>query len=273
MPNHAIGVFHDAVDKAGTIEIKDKGGAVYRLDTEARTLRIDDGLEWSGTYTGNLSIKASPIEEEDHHDQAKLEITLDSVWQKIQAESIALRLNETGYRIENGVLDLSPFEGKAVKESIALFNEASRHAEKTTVEADGRTYWRDNETGAIVIDNHEKGLGVLSVKAKLTKSKGKELAKVDLLLGPLWEKDTETIAYSSDAATNERLIKEFLARWVHEPLRIMGVKTGCEINFNRIFPKQSDIRPSQEILADIARIDAQLARLEAEMAADIRLGG
>lgn len=107
------------------------------------------------------------------------------------------------------------------------------------------------------------------MKAKATKSKGKELVKVEILLGPLLEKDIETVPYSSDAATNDKLIADFLAKWVHEPWHILGVKVGSEINFNRIFPKKSDIRPTKEILADIAAIEEEMARLEAEISADL----
>ena len=112
---------------------------------------------------------------------------------------------------------------------------------------------------------------MLSVKAKAAKSKGEEVAKVEIVLGPLVEKDTETVAYSSDAATNEKNIADFLAKWVHEPWHILGVKLGSEINFNRVFPKQIEIRSTKKILKDIADIEEEMAILEAEIAADLRL--
>lgn len=190
---------------------------------------------------------------------------------KIAGDKIVARFDGIDYAIEGGILDLTAFESKTVKEVIALFNEAARNAEQTVVEVvGGNTTRRDNETGAIVMGGEEKGLGVLAMKAKAAKSKGQELAKVEILLGPLWEKDTETVPYSSDAATNSKHIADFLAKWVHEPWRILGVKTGSEINFNRIFPKKSDIRPTKDILADIAVVEEEMGRLEAEIAADLR---
>ncbi len=58
----------------------------------------------------------------------------------------------------------------------------------------GMTYQRDNETGAITVDGSDEGLGVLSVRAKVAKSKGLERAKVDVVLDRLLEKDNETVA-------------------------------------------------------------------------------
>lgn len=49
-----------------------------------------------------------------------------------------------------------------------------------------------------------------------------------------------------------------------------GAKTGCEINFNQVFPKVSSVRASAEILKDIEAIEAEMAVLEAEVAADLR---
>ena len=190
---------------------------------------------------------------------------------RIEGETVTVRFDEATYRIDNGNLDLSAFPDKTVKVAIALFNEAARNAEQTTVQvAGGSTLRRDNETGAITVDGAALGLGVLSVKAKVAKSKGQERAKVDILVDRLVEKDSETVAFASDDDANNRLIAEFLARWVHEPWCLHGAKTGCEINFNRVFPKKSDIRSSKVILEQIAVVEEEMTRLEAEIADDLK---
>lgn len=190
---------------------------------------------------------------------------------RIEGETVTARCDEATYKIENGALDLSAFPDKTVKEAIALFHDAARHAEQTTVEvAGGSTYRRDNETGAITVDGMDMGLGVLSVKAKVAKSKGQERAKVDILLDRLVEKDTETVAFASDEDANNRLIADFLVRWVHEPWCLHGAKTGCEINFNRVFPRQSEIRATRDILKEIAAVEEEMAGLEAVIAADLK---
>jgi len=168
-------------------------------------------------------------------------------------------------------MNLPLFAGKTVKEAIALFHEAARNAELTTVDVSGgQLYGRENETGTIWVGPENKGLGVLSVRAKAVKSKGQERARVDIALDRLLEKDSETVPYSSDEAINNQLIADFLARWVHEPWCLHGWKCGCEINFNRVFPKQSAIRSSKDILKDIAAVEEEMSRLESAIAEDLR---
>jgi type I restriction enzyme M protein len=188
----------------------------------------------------------------------------------VEGEKVVVRFDDTTYTIKNSVLDLAAFPGKTVKEAIAQFHEAARNAEITEVKVDGGPgYRRDNETGAVVVDGQEKGLGVLSVRAKAAKAKGQERARVEIVLDRLLEKDNETVAYSSDEAANNRLIADFLARWVLEPWCLHGAKTGCEINFNRVFPKQGDIRSSDDILKDIADVEEEMKRLEEEIAGKV----
>jgi type I restriction enzyme M protein len=194
--------------------------------------------------------------------------------EQINGDHLTVRFDQTEFTVDDGVLNLAPFfanhPDRTVKEAVALFNDAARQAEQTAVMVTGGlTYQRDNETGAIRIDAEDEGLGVLSVRAKVAKSKGLERAKVDVVLDRLLEKDNETVAYASDADANNRLIAEFLTRWVHEPWCLHGAKTGCEINFNQVFPKVSGVRASTEILRDIEAIEAEMAVLEAEIAADL----
>ena len=194
----------------------------------------------------------------------------------INGHQLTVRFDQTEFTVDHGVLNLAPLlaerPDRTVKEAVALFNDAARQAEQTMVSiAGGSTYQRDNETGAITVDGVEEGLGVLSVRAKVAKAKGLERAKVDVVLDRLLEKDHETVAYASDADANNQLIAAFLNRWVHEPWCLHGAKTGCEINFNRVFPKVSEVRASSEILRGIAAIEAEMAMLDAEIAKDLRV--
>ena len=194
----------------------------------------------------------------------------------INGHQLTVRFDQTEFTVDHGVLNLAPLlaerPDRTVKEAVALFNDAARQAEQTMVSiAGGSTYQRDNETGAITVDGVEEGLGVLSVRAKVAKAKGLERVKVDVVLDRLLEKDHETVAYASDADANNQLIAAFLNRWVHEPWCLHGAKTGCEINFNRVFPKVSEVRASAEILREIAAIEAEMAMLEAEIAKDLRV--
>ena len=109
--------------------------------------------------------------------------------------------------MRDGALDLAALGDIAAKQAIALFNEAGRQAAFTIVElAGGKRYRRDNGSGAIAVDAAEKGLGVLSARAKLARSKGQEYARVEIFLDRLVVKDTETTPYSSNPDKNNALI-------------------------------------------------------------------
>lgn len=191
--------------------------------------------------------------------------------EQINGYQLIIQFDDAQFYVNDGVLDPAPFPHKSVKEAVSLFNDAARQAEHTAVTVKGGlSYRRDNETGAVQIDTADRGLGVLSVRAKVAKAKGLERTKVEVVLDRLLEKDTETVPYSSDADANNQLIADFLNRWVSEPWCLHGTKTGCEINFNRVFPKVSDVRPSAEILKDILAIETEMADLEAEIAADLK---
>ncbi|NMM08705.1 MAG: N-6 DNA methylase [Polaromonas sp.] len=189
---------------------------------------------------------------------------------KIEGEKIAVHFDGDVFSVGDGLLDLAPFGEITIKEIVAQFNEAARSAEQTAVDVKGGpVYRRNNETGAIVIDSLEKGLGVLTAKAKIAKSKGLELVKVDIVLDRLVEKDSEIVAYSEDETINNQLIASFLARWVPEPWCMLGTKTGCEIGFNPLFPKVSEIRMIKDILKEIAAVEEEMVQLEAEIAANL----
>lgn len=191
----------------------------------------------------------------------------------IEADTIAVTIDGQSHVIKDGPL-VKPDELTA-KDAAAQFNEAVKMAETLSVQSGEQRYIRDNETGSIqLIDGKtitELGLGVLTVKAKVAKAKGKEVLKVEVTLGPLKEKDSETTAYSSDAASNEKNIRDFLSTWVKEPFERVpnGIKVGCEINFNKQFPKKSEVRPVKELLKKLHKLNAKSAELEAAFAASI----
>lgn len=122
----------------------------------------------------------------------------------------------------------------------------------------------------------EHGLGVISIKAKPGTAKGQETVRWDMGIEPFVETDNETIPYSSkkdenENSVNDKLITDFIAKWVRDPLtsttsKPKNSKVGAEINFNRIFPKPLTIRGSAEILAELSSIATELAELDKQMA-------
>lgn len=191
----------------------------------------------------------------------------------LDGEVITVTRDGQSQVIKNGPL-LKP-DNLTVKEAAAAFNVAIKAAETLTVQSGRLTYTRDNETGAIRVDDGatvtELGLGVLAVKAKVAKAKGAEVLKVETTLGPLKEKDTETTAYASDPTKNEKIIRDFLATWVKEPFERVpdGITVGCEINFNKQFPKKSVVRPVKELLEELHKLNIKGAEQEAAFTASI----
>jgi type I restriction enzyme M protein len=182
-------------------------------------------------------------------------------------------MGEHSHQIKNGPLQIP--EGMPAKEAAAKFNEAIKQAETLIVQSGEHRYICNTETGAIQMSSGketiELGLGTLAVKAKVAKAKGTETLKVEVTLGPLKEKDTETTAYASDAKANEKIIADFLAKWVKEPFERVagGVKIGCEINFNKQFPKQSEVRSVKDLLDELHKLNAKGAAQEAAFTASI----
>lgn len=75
-------------------------------------------------------------------------------------------------------------------------------------------------------------------------------------------KDTEVIPYSPDPEENDRIIAEFLQRYIRKPYRLLDNTVGVEVNFNKEFYKPETVEPVDSILAEISDIEKDLAELE-----------
>lgn len=243
-----------------------------KIDDESRDRIVSAFRAFEdGPISKNLSIDEllyNKVDIEMHrHDEDMRGISETTL---IEAAKVTVSFDGASFVIDDGYLDTADFADWSAKELIAHFNERARHASITQFVVVGcKKYVRQNETGAITANGKAKGLGVLSAKAKISRSKGEEYVKVALSIGPLWEKDTEIVPYSSSEIANDQLIEGFLERWLTEPWRIVGKKLGSEINFNRVFPRKTTVRSNKAITDDIVAIEKAMARLEAEIEADI----
>lgn len=148
------------------------------------------------------------------------------------------------------------------KDAIDSFKNALKNAGKISLRNGGieLASW-DCDSKCVVRNGVKLGKGVLLIKAKLGNFKGLPIIKIEAELTPLMEKDSETVPYSSDLAANNLGISNFMAAWIQEPHTVTWSKVGCEINFNRIFPKESKIRATKDILAELALLDIELETL------------
>lgn len=155
---------------------------------------------------------------------------------------------------ENGLTNIVTLNDVELKKSIA-------ECEKITVShipngsKDGVDYVYFKEDGIIQKNEVSLGKGILDIKLK--KSKDGRL-KIEASISQLKEKDSEIIPFSSSQEENNNLIDEFLNKWVKEPHNKMTEKEGCEINFNKVFPKKIEMRSSKAILAELKELDKEL---------------
>lgn len=126
-------------------------------------------------------------------------------------------------------------------------------------------YQLSDDDTIVASDGTQLGVGVIKTKVSLSKPKSKNVSDILLnitaSLGPKLEKDSETIVYHEDPTQNEDAIKTFLNKWVHDSHVRTGVSIGCEINFNRLFPKILERKTLSDINQELAKLDAEIVKL------------
>lgn len=120
---------------------------------------------------------------------------------------------------------------------------------------DGSSYVYDLEESVVYKDLVSLGKGVLDVKVSKSKKMNDDEVKVDVILSALREKDIEIAPYSSSVEENKKVIRDYLSQWVSDENTILSVKEGCEINMNKAFPKNYEMKTTAEIKEEIMLID------------------
>ena len=134
-------------------------------------------------------------------------------------------------------------------------------AEQIKIISGNDTYVYFSEENIVEKNGVSLGKGVITVKVSKPKKAEENQFKVEVSLSPLKEKDSEITPFDSVEEKNEKIINEFLAKWVKEPHKILEKKEGCEINFNKAFPKQIVMRKSSDILKDLAALDKEFGEI------------
>ena len=131
-------------------------------------------------------------------------------------------------------------------------------------------YWYDTDNGTIMEDDGSPaalGCGKIVLKAsykKATRTKSEYITLTVELTKDL-EKDYEIISYSPDEPTNQRLISDFMAKYVSRPFEHVERVIGVELNFNKIFYKLEKLRSLEEITSDISDLEKELKKLESDL--------
>lgn len=152
-----------------------------------------------------------------------------------------------------------------------LLAEVNYKEKALTVSTKEEKYWFDKDKNTIVEEQDGKtnkmGCGKILIKgsfSKATKTR-EERILIHAELTADNEKDYEVIPYSRKEKENDRLIDEFLAKYIFKPFEKLDRKVGVEINFNKVFYQAEALRPITDIKSDIAKLDKQLADLEKEL--------
>ena len=146
-------------------------------------------------------------------------------------------------------------------ETDSIVKQKISEAEKIKVINANDTYIYAVEDNLVEKNGVSLGKGVLTVKISKPKKADDNQVKVEVSVSSLKEKDSEITPFDSDKEKNETIINEFLDKWVKEPHKILEKKQGCEINFNKAFPKKIEMRKSSDILNELAALDKEFGEI------------
>lgn len=204
------------------------------------------------------------ITRQDEHGQSVQELTKTDKNGNIV--SIAEKLNDIT-EIKLSTLDaIEDLNLSVDKEFIAttddnVLKQKFSEAEQIKIISGSDTYVYYNEENLVERNGISLGKGVITIKVSKPKKAEENQFKVEVSLSALKEKDSEITPFDSIEEKNEKIINEFLAKWVKEPHKILEKKEGCEINFNKVFPKQIVMRKSSDILAELAALDKEFGEI------------
>jgi len=191
----------------------------------------------------------------------------------VDAPAMTIVMDENQFQVAEGLLKPVEASPASAKEQASGLNEAAKNALRIAVVTKACTFEWDVATGAVTKSTKGRvehlGAGRLSINAKVAKRKKVEVCRVKVTVEPLMQKDVENIDYSSDPAENQRIVQDYLRRWVREPGSITRVTTGCEVNFNKVFPRLSGARSTASMLEEINAINKRMFELERQFASSL----
>ena len=280
-PGCALGLDHQAKTMDGALPKLIKKGE--ETANEAAILRL---LSVEAVHYSKVSLDLTRTDDQGRFMADTLElndVNLFSCTKEEYPQLLGQRLCTSGSSETEFIENMKAFRERLPEEAKPLFDvENKQKSVNTAIENSdwiqitgnsktdaGTVLYRWNPQERILVDDQGTILGRAQVKVvvKLAKSKkikgGDEMA-VKITIGPDIEKDTETAPFKINPDERQAAIDAFLGRWVRDPYEITQVQTGCEINFNRLFPKTGERKSLAEINNMLADIDAQIAALHKE---------
>ena len=163
----------------------------------------------------------------------------------------------SGTRRFERLADLAPDEAKALLAALKSIDWKAG----LVVEADDGDYAWDAERETITrtrgrAPREPLGRGVFSFSLAAGSARGTKSVKVTI--GPDVTTDYEIIPHHFDSDANRAEIAAFVEKYVFKPCALGENKVGVELNFNKEFYVPEKLEPVEEILAEIAALDAEL---------------
>ena len=206
---------------------------VTRLDENGNSIKETKKIDKNGK-------EVSVVEKLTNINEIKISTLID-------AEELVLQVSDDVVSLDN-ITDV------ILKQKIS-------EAETFKIVSGNDTYFYSSEENIVEKNGISLGKGVVSIKVSKPKKSADNQLKIDVIISPLKEKDSEITPYDSDETDNQKIMSDFLSKWVKEPYSILENKVGCEINFNKAFPKQIVMRKSSDILAEMDLLDKEFGEI------------
>lgn len=148
-----------------------------------------------------------------------------------------------------------------VTEEHSILKQKISEAEQIKIISGTDIYVYFSEENIVEKNGVSFGKGVITIKLSKPKKSEENQFKVEIFLSALKEKDSEITPFDSEEEKNEKNINDFLAKWIKEQYKILEKKEGCEINFNKAFPKQIVMRKSSDVLAELTVLNKEFGEI------------
>lgn len=232
-------------------------------------------------YFNKQSIMLTNVDNEGKSFEENLPIKI-SKGEEVRAKSLKLNPLKIVQKCEDGDIvineftidtclgnDLKEYYDKTIVPQISSLDYKEEDLRVSTADGD---YFYDKERDSLVKEvagrQEALGCGKIVIKAsfkKATKTKEASISiNVDLTAD--YEKDYEIVPYSPVKDKNDKLISDFMAKYITKPFEYIDNVVGVEMNFNKVFYKPEKLRKVGDILGDLDSLEDELVKLEKELA-------
>lgn len=135
-------------------------------------------------------------------------------------------------------------------------------------------YYYDDQQETLIKENlttkeqKSLGCGKIVVKSAYKKATKKLLERIEISieLVPDYQKDYEVIPLFKDPTQNQQAIEAFMAKYITKPFEYLENVVGVEVNFNKTFYKPEAQHSVEDVLKEIAALEAELKQLDEAIA-------